>query len=310
MAGPLGEMFDHGCDAINTTLEVVLVGSAMNLGRSWWTVAALVFSLATFYLTTWEEYHTKRLYLGLISGPVEGILMIVGVFLISGRYGSKFWHQDALLFLGIDEKSVASFSARIPHLKLHEVFMAFSGAGLVSNIITSCLNVSREERALKRSLSAALFRLVPFVLLALLHLLWLSAPSIKDSSIVYSPLILPFMLSWGLQFAHQVGRVILAHVTNQPFPFWDPFWIWLAAAAVDINSMRLLGCEPLFQKSLDDIRIVVYITLVASFLLYARFVALVINDITEYLGIACFTVRKKDESGHWAKANEVDEKRK
>jgi len=26
----------------------------------------------------------------------------------------------------------------------------------------------------------------------------------------------------------------------------------------------------------------------------------VINDITEYLGIACFTVRKKDAEGHWA----------
>jgi hypothetical protein len=26
----------------------------------------------------------------------------------------------------------------------------------------------------------------------------------------------------------------------------------------------------------------------------------VINEITEFLGIACFTVRKKDEGGHWA----------
>jgi ethanolaminephosphotransferase len=60
----------------------------MNIGRSWWTVAALVFSLATFYLTTWEEYHTKRLYLGVISGPVEGILMIIAVFAISGHHGA------------------------------------------------------------------------------------------------------------------------------------------------------------------------------------------------------------------------------
>jgi ethanolaminephosphotransferase len=59
----------------------------MNLGRSWWTIAALVSSLATFYLATWEEYHTKRLYLGVISGPVEGILMIIGVFIVSGLYG-------------------------------------------------------------------------------------------------------------------------------------------------------------------------------------------------------------------------------
>lgn len=57
-SGPLGEMFDHGCDAINTTLEVLLCAAAMNLGQSWWTVASQVATLANFYLTTWEEYHT------------------------------------------------------------------------------------------------------------------------------------------------------------------------------------------------------------------------------------------------------------
>lgn len=72
---PLGEVFDHGCDAINTTvseilngflfadrltsqLEVLLTAAALNLGMGWWTVASQVFTLANFYLTTWEEYHT------------------------------------------------------------------------------------------------------------------------------------------------------------------------------------------------------------------------------------------------------------
>lgn len=53
-SGPLGELFDHGCDALNTTvrlsahevrtradslrqLEVILSASALNLGLSWWT---------------------------------------------------------------------------------------------------------------------------------------------------------------------------------------------------------------------------------------------------------------------------------
>jgi ethanolaminephosphotransferase len=45
--------------------------------------------------------------------------------------------------------------------------------------------------------------------------------------------------------------------------------------------------------------ILVYLTLVISVLVYARFCTLVINDITNYLGIACFTVRKKDEDGVW-----------
>jgi ethanolaminephosphotransferase len=33
---------------------------------------------------------------------------------------------------------------------------------------------------------------------------------------------------------------------------------------------------------------------------------LVIRDITEFLGIACLTVRKKDAHGNWRKAKEVE----
>lgn len=39
-------------------LEVILASQALNLGRSWWTVASQIATLANFYLTTWEEYHT------------------------------------------------------------------------------------------------------------------------------------------------------------------------------------------------------------------------------------------------------------
>lgn len=39
-------------------LEVIIAAQALNLGRSWWTVASQIATLANFYLTTWEEYHT------------------------------------------------------------------------------------------------------------------------------------------------------------------------------------------------------------------------------------------------------------
>jgi len=198
----------------------------------------------------------------------------------------------------------------LAHLKLKEVFLLASGAGLIFNIFTSYANVLQEQRKRKSSLSAPLFRLTPFLISASLHLLWLSAPSIERSFIVHSPLLLPCMISWGLQFAHQVGRLILAHVTNQPYPFWDPIWIWMAVAAVDIHSLKLFGIAPHFLKSFEDFRIATILTLLVSLLLYGRFVMLVINDITNFLGIACFTVRKKDESGHWRKAKVVDHRKK
>ena len=39
--------------------------------------------------------------------------------------------------------------------------------------------------------------------------------------------------------------------------------------------------------------------LCTSLFIYLRFCTLVIRDITSYMGIKCFTVRKKDESGEW-----------
>jgi ethanolaminephosphotransferase len=39
-------------------------------------------------------------------------------------------------------------------------------------------------------------------------------------------------------------------------------------------------------------------------------VLLVISDITEFLGIACMTVRKKDANGNWRSAGEVDKEKK
>ncbi len=42
-----------------------------------------------------------------------------------------------------------------------------------------------------------------------------------------------------------------------------------------------------------------YGVLIVAFVTYARFVVLVISDITNYLGIACLTVCKRDGNGVW-----------
>lgn len=72
---------------MNTTLEVILCLRAMDLTRSWWTVASVAATAANFYLTTWEEFHTGTLFLGVFSGPVEGIIMIVVIYIVTGIYG-------------------------------------------------------------------------------------------------------------------------------------------------------------------------------------------------------------------------------
>ncbi|TEB28151.1 cholinephosphotransferase [Coprinellus micaceus] len=301
MAGPLGEMFDHGCDALNTTLECLLASRALGLGRSWWTVASQIATLANFYLTTWEEYHTGVLFLGYFSGPVEGILLIVAIYIVTGFCGPQVWEKQIWTTLHLEN---VPYISRIPNLPLNEAFMVFGALGLGLNIFHSYMNVREASRAPgghphRDSRYSPLTLLLPFVASTALQVAWLSHPEFNDSWIINSASFVPFVCAWGLQFAHQVGRMILAHVTGTGFPVWDWIWIWSVIGAVDANLPRLLNIPPLLQTSPRNTAIVVWVTLVISFLAYARFVTLVISDITNYLGIACFTVRKKDEHGVW-----------
>ena len=101
-SGPLGELFDHGVDALNTSLEVLLFAATMKFGQGWRTVMVLFASLLTFYVQTWDEYHTKTLTLGFVSGPVEGILTLAIVYGITAiKGGGWYWQQSMLQALGM-----------------------------------------------------------------------------------------------------------------------------------------------------------------------------------------------------------------
>ncbi|KAI0803223.1 Choline/ethanolaminephosphotransferase [Irpex lacteus] len=304
MAGPLGELFDHGCDAINTTLEAMLTCYAMNLGRSWWTVSSQILALANFYLTTWEEYHTGQLYLGVLSGPVEGIILIVVIFAVTGIYGPAFWDTPFLTVLGLDK--VPAIANIVPNVGLNIAFMIYGAVFLLFNIITSYINVFQAKLSSNESPLRPLVHLLPFPFTVGLQILWLSAPTYRESRIIDSALLVPFLLAWGLQAAHLVSRIILAHVTKQPFPLFDSLFFWSVLGAIDANLPLLLNRDPLIQHNMHNTSVIVYLTLAVSFFSYARFCTLVINDITNYLGIACFTVRKKDTTGHWRRAGSVD----
>ncbi|KAJ4000283.1 choline ethanolaminephosphotransferase [Lentinula boryana] len=334
MAGPLGEMFDHGCDALNTTLEAIIAAQALNLGQSWWTLASQVAALGNFYITTWEEYHTGFLFLGVCSGPVEGILMLVVVYLITGIYGPSFWDTGILDFLHLS--NISLIANTIPNIGLNVAFMVFGAFGLAFNIIASYSNVRTAMRKSGKSTTKPLLLLLPFLFSAGMQIAWLAHPKLNYTAdaaastggvfkvhspsflpspspsppslllsddegftILCSSLFVPFLCAWGLQFAHQVGRMILAHLTKGSFPLWDWLWVMSVVGAIDANLPRILGIPPIIQSTPHFTAVFVYATLVFSFVAYARFCTLVINDITNFMGIACFTVRKKDKEGRW-----------
>ena len=103
------------------------------------------------------------------------------------------------------------------------------------------MNVYDARRGSGKPVVKPLLYLLPFLASALLHVAWLNEPSLRNSDIINSPVFVPFLCAWGLQFAHVVGRIIIAHVTIQPFPVWDPMYIWSIVGAIDANMPTLFG---------------------------------------------------------------------
>lgn len=148
------------------------------------------------------------------------------------RPGPQFWDQKIFTFLHIAHLPLIN---KMPNLPLNESFMVFAGFGLSSNILQSYLNVRRATLAKKVSTIRPLLRLFPFLFTVLVQIAWLSHPQYNNSYIIDSAAFVPFLCAWGLQFAHMVGRMILAHVTSTPFPVWDWVWAWSIAGAMDAN---------------------------------------------------------------------------
>lgn len=76
------------------------------------------------------------------------------------------------------------------------------------------------------------------------------------------------------------------------------YYVCLAATSLMWRMTR----APLFQYSPEKTEQFVFVVLAVALVTYARFVVLVISDITNYLGVACLSVSKKDVNGVWKSA--------
>ncbi|CAG8552475.1 2232_t:CDS:2 [Paraglomus brasilianum] len=279
-SGPLGELFDHCCDALNTTLGVFMVGSALGLPQSWLLALSHLFALVNFYLTTWEEYHTGTLYLSYFSGPVEGLIILCIVYITTGFKGVGFWNRSLHGFLKISD----SFERTFPQLSLQDAFMYFGAVVLVMNIIVSSWNVVRACKSQKKPLIPALLGLFPFAFMSALEFVWLAAsPQILTRHLIV------FLLYIGISFGYQVGLIITAHVTKAPFPYWNvSFYPLLFGVANAL--LRKVGIS-----IIDNYYEIIYVHLCLAFsaLLYGHFVVNVIRDICDYFDINCFTIKRK-----------------
>nr|CDN29951.1 Putative choline/ethanolaminephosphotransferase [Podospora anserina]CDP24423.1 Putative choline/ethanolaminephosphotransferase [Podospora anserina S mat+] len=294
-SGPLGELFDHGVDALNTSLEVLIFAASQNMGQSWKTVATLFASLLTFYVQTWDEYHTKTLTLGIVNGPVEGILILVGVYALTGyKGGASFWQQGMLAAVGIPQEILGlTIPEGVYNMNFTEWYMVQGTVVLVCNTVESARNVIRARRAKGDKSRYALVGLGPFFAAwgLIVAYLWLQ-PGILRGHLV------PFALFAGLVNAYSVGQMITAHLVKLDFPYWNVMVIPLGFGVVDSLGPLLLKHSPIpglgWPSALGDgVYQVAYMFCMLGMAVgvYGSFVVDVIVTICDYLDIWCLTIK-------------------
>lgn len=290
-SGPLGELFDHGVDALNTSLGALLFAGSQNMGQTWYTVATLFASLLTFYVQTWDEYHTKTLTLGIINGPVEGVLILVSVHALTGYMGgASFWKQSMLATFGVPE--TLGIPELVYNFNFTQWYMVQGTVMLIVNTVESARNVIKARRARGDRSRGALKGLVPFfgtwvLVVAYLYL----QPVIRTQHLV------PFVIFCGLVNAYSVGQMITAHLVKLRFPYWNVLVVPLGLGVIDSIGPILqqhVGWASGWPSALGDG--VYQVAFMFSMLgmaigVYGSFVVDVIVTICDYLDIWCLTIK-------------------
>jgi len=94
-------------------------------------------ALLTFYVQTWDEYHTHTLTLGVVSGPVEGLLTLCAVYGFTAYVGGgSFWHRSMLQSIGVPHYAIIPKS--IYDLPWNEWYMWYGGIMLIFNTLQRC----------------------------------------------------------------------------------------------------------------------------------------------------------------------------
>ncbi|KAL8052768.1 hypothetical protein ABFX02_05G026600 [Erythranthe guttata] len=281
-SSPLGELFDHGCDALACAFESLAFGSTAMCGKS--TFWFWVISAVPFYCATWESYFTNTLILPVINGPTEGLMLIYMTHFFTAFVGAEWWAQPF-------GKSIPFFSW-VPFLNgiiMYKAVMLFMTTfAVIPTVSFNVHNVYKVVKARNGNMLLALAMIYPFVVLLGGVLVWnyLSPADLMRS---YPHLV---VVGTGLAFGFLVGRMILAHLCDEPKGLKTNMCMslcYLPLAIANALTARLNDGVPLVDEFWVLLGYCLY-----TVVLYMHFATSVIHEITSALGIYCFRITRKE----------------
>lgn len=242
------------------------------------------------FFSTWETYHTHTLYLGYFNGPTEGLIIAASIMAMSGYFGPHIWKQQAVDVFGFPEL-FGDISLR--DLWVPAILFAF----FVGHLPGCIKHVVQARRAADLPVLPVFLEWAPMLVFCASCMAWLGSPHshlLKDNHLVL------FCLTMSLVFGRLTTKIILHHLTRQPFPFFTVMLIPLVGGAILVNLPRfgLDAIEPEYEH--------LYLQGYYGFALivYGNWAWRVIDAICRFLDINCLTIKKSKVDKKEARASE------
>lgn len=306
-SSPLGLLFDHGCDALNSIFGSVnwiaamgllpgsvnvLLGEEMGganvqhksylselLGGDAMIATFIILSpMLAFYISTWEQYFTGKLVLPPMNGPNEGLVMGASLSFVSFFYGPMFWQQTtwtdcAIAFL--EDKGILILSAMEGRVRNLDIVVIASILALIRELLGKVPFVIRSygKEALRTLLPHVVF-LISTTLIVMI-----------DSTIFFRiPRTMCHLIS-GL-FAEHTTQLMLDHMVEERFASFR----WVMLPQVVLAATMAAGTAAGMAVSTDFVdtffinyNAVLWVYLAVKFYAY-------VTEICDVLGIWCFDI--------------------
>lgn len=277
-SSPLGELFDHGCDAISSSMLAIVQIAATGGGTDHIHLIIPICLLTGFYMSTWETWHVGGLILGYINGATEGIVTMCISMIITGIYGVDIWKTRIQypLNLGYD-------------IKLYELLYAALILLLFIYQIPSCLisvyksykhDTERHHKA--PAIFTYLVHLFPMALYAASYIAWVTSPF----SNIWGNHLFLFALTNGIVFGRIATKILLARITKSSFPKPTIALIPLVIGACCANFIPTFH---LYEKYY------LYAYFLFTVINYALWATVVIHSFCRHLKIRCLSIPVKHD---------------
>lgn len=276
-SSPLGQLIDHGCDSFAINFMFLSVIQAVNIPRILILIVYMNMQFV-FWTSQWYEYHTKILRTNVYNmGVTEAQFVLIALNFTTGVFGRTIWGvqtRNAFPNFVVEYIETINNGKIFLDSPLYQYIYVALNIGMV--IVSFAMII--DTMIVKKKISSIL-QFIPVILVLILEIMIYNVTILNEK---YLGLVL---ISYGVLYSLFCCKIIICSMTDTVFPLFH------TESIIPIITTIYL----LFNNSkLDNNTIIILFSLnIASIVLGSiGFLYGVVTQITNHLGIYCFSLKK------------------